>query len=110
MRGRWVDTALEREIFITLRIGHNVKDRTKKYVMSIFTFLDPPPSWKIYVMSLFTFLDPSPSWKIYVMSLFTFLDPPPSWKIYVMSRFPFSNDAIYVGLKSPLSTCNSIYK
>ena len=73
--GRRVDTALEHEICITLTIGHNVKDRTKKCVMFLFTFLDPPPSWKNNAMSLFTFLDPPPSWQIYVMSLF-----PVYWK------------------------------
>ena len=33
-RGRWVDTALEFEIFITLRIRHNDKDR-KNNAMSL---------------------------------------------------------------------------
>ena len=55
-------------IQLNVKRGLHVKDRTndvkclgiwhnvtiwKNYAMSLFTFLDPPPSWKIFLMSLF---------------------------------------------------------
>ena len=95
-------------------------------VMSVFTFLDSPPSWKNlcdvsnYFSRSSAILEKicdvpngfdenmPPSWKRCAMSLFTFLDPPPSWKKCVMSLMGLMRICRHLGKSAPYTYLDGV--
>ena len=59
------------------------------------------------VVCLFTFVDPPPSWKKYVIYLFHFVDPPPSWKN--LRRVTSDTTPFFLSLTLGLSSSLKIY-